>query len=803
MAGHEASRTPSRQPLAPQAPLTPAWLRTHFDPLPFPERMSALARYARALAPDAYETLRQTLDTGDRDERHTALFLAVVRRDLERVADVRTDPLLGRRARAAAIRLPVPEHALERVALSEIRATRHDTFGVLRLSRRHALAARLLPRVHERYGRRDAAALLPACPAETAAVWLSRLDPSQGVLSCLARTAPRAVAGYLAAQSEAWPRQGRHRFTTRYRAVASIAAHRDPGTALLLLERAPALLTPQGILSALRRPAEAAAVLRAAEPDEDGRLSCLSVPTGALPPSVRRALRELPAEELAFLAERCPATGSRVHGHQRREITPDALLALLPAADRRRVAERRLSGGRRLLRAPLGLFAALTPADRADLIQPRLDRHSSPWLRARLAAALPLSDAEPVLRNITSDHRSHLRALAWPALLACAELDGEPEEFARIAADCERAWHDHRDVRHETLEQLAGAAPRLLAALPERVLRDAVLTTVQSRDTTPACLAAAERLLRRVVEQAARAGRHDRAVHGAELLGQVVLETPRAGAVAALNVDEKTARAIWGATSGPARNRPDVTVALAELLTHRLTVLPGLDSAVRQLALTCDDPELAARAAAVWLRPPHLRERRCAELVALDATFATLPVVLRTLTVRRTDLLDTVLTAARERFTGRLRPRPLPWAPKVHPEPMGRWLPRQREAWAGYLARVAADETAPLRTRADAAALLRDPQWLTALAQDAPQPVAAAALTALGEATDRTPETARTGLRDLLLQHAGTAGERGRAALAALRRLLERARDRNAVALLAPVAAATDAPVGTRKEAVR
>ncbi|MDT9696805.1 hypothetical protein [Streptomyces sp. P17] len=45
--------------------------------------MSALARYARALTPDAYETLRRALDGGEPDDRHTGLFLAVARRDTE------------------------------------------------------------------------------------------------------------------------------------------------------------------------------------------------------------------------------------------------------------------------------------------------------------------------------------------------------------------------------------------------------------------------------------------------------------------------------------------------------------------------------------------------------------------------------------------------------------------------------------------------------------------------------------------------------------------------------------------------
>ncbi|MFF4015933.1 hypothetical protein [Streptomyces sp. NPDC001843] len=62
----------------------------------------------------------------------------------------------------------------------------------------------------------------------------------------------------------------------------------------------------------------------------------------------------------------------------------------------------------------------------------------------------------------------------------------------------------------------------------------------------------------------------------------------------------------------------------------------------RQAALGCDDPGPVARAAALWARPAHLRERRCAELVSLDATFATMPFVPRTLAIRRTATTDDV-----------------------------------------------------------------------------------------------------------------------------------------------------------------
>jgi hypothetical protein len=764
--------------------------------------MSALARYARRLTPPAFESLHQALDAGDPDERHTALFLAVARRDLDRVTEALADPLLSRRARSAALRLPLPEQALERLALSSVSATRHDTYRLLRLSRRRALAAELLPQVYERHGAREAALLLSACPAETAEVWLPRLDAPPGALNSLARTAPRAVAEHLAARREGRAQQDTYRFTSRYRAVASVAAQRDPRAALILLERAPDLLTPPAVLSVLRLPEEALAAMRAAQPDRDGWPREHPIPAGPLPPSQRRALQELPTADLVALAESCPSTGGRERGPGRRAVAPDGLLRLLPTAERRRIVESRTTGRGRTRSAALTTLAALEPADRANLLAPWLERHGRrpSWSTARLAAALPLAQGEPLLRELAANHRVHHRAQAWPSLLACAELEGDPEQFARIAVDCERAWHDQDEVRRATLEQLAGSATRLLAALPERVLRDAVLTTVQSRDSTVGTLSAADHLLRRIAERAAITGRHERAAYAVELLGQVVSTARYTGPVAPLNVDEEAARTLWAAMSTTASEHPELSTALAELLGDHLAALPDLDAQARRTALEGDDPELAARAAAAWVRPPRSREQRCDELIGLDPTFATVPVVLRTISARRTDLLDPVLIAARERFTGRVRTRATAWTPKLSPGLVGRWLPRQREQWDEHHARVAADEAAPLRTRTDAAALLRDPERLTALADSAPQPVAASALAALGE-DSRTEASAA--LRDILLRHAAAGGVRGRAAMAAVRRLMERLPDHEAVSLLAPVAASTRAPVGTRKEAVR
>ncbi|WP_150494585.1 hypothetical protein [Streptomyces kanamyceticus] len=789
------------------APLTSAWLKAHFDPLPFPARMSALARYGRTLTPAAYTTLHRVLDAGEADERHTALFLAVARRDLPTIAAALSDPLLRRRALSAAIRLPIPAQALEKLALSETRATRRETYRVLRLSGRSALAGRLLPEVYERYGSSDASLLLPACSPATAADWIDRLDPSPGVLNALARTAPLAVAKLLVSRNRSQQRNARYSFVRQHRAVASLAAERDPEAGLVLLERARALLTARAARSLLRHPDRVLEILRAAAPDADDSLPELALPAGPLPPSVRRAVRELSLADRQDLARLCPAERPRARFPERREVAPDGLLMLVPAPERRRLAEERAERSNSVRSLPVTTLAALEPADRAELVLPWVERWSGRGRTvSHLAVALPLASGEPLLREIAERHRIHQRLMGWPSLLACAELEGDAVEFARVAVDCERAWHDQEEVRYRTLRQLGGAPLRLLAALPERVLRDATLTTVQSADSKSRTLAAAEELLRRTAENAATRADFERAAYTVELLCQVVADPRRHGPVVTLHMDQNAAQAVWALLARTATTRPSTGVHLAELLAPHLRALPELDALARGIALGHDDPHLAARAAQAWVTPATLREARCAELVALDASFAAVPVVLATVATRRTDLFDTVLAAAQEGLRGRVRPRATAWVPQLPPGVTQRWLPGQRMRWNEHHARVAVDEAVPLRIRTDAAARLRDPALIEELADDAPQPVAAAALGALGDlfvpgATDVSPGSAP--LLDLLLWHAATGGVRGRAAMGAVRRLLEAVPDRRAVALLAPVVRAVDTPVGTRKEAAR
>ncbi|WP_266540091.1 hypothetical protein [Streptomyces sp. NBC_01142] len=784
--------------------MTPAWLAAHFDALPFPARSAALARYARTLAPNAYAALKGALDAGDTDQRHTALFLAVARRDLDTVAAALGDPLLRRRALSAAIRLPVSEQALTELALNDASSVRHAAYRVLRLSRRTALADTLVPHVHARHGAQEAARLLIACSPATVGQWLPTCEPPPGTLATLARTAPLAVAEHLATGHESRSAAERRKYLRAHRLLAAVVAERDPAAGLLLLARTPGLITPRAAVALLRRPADVLDILRRCPAGPDGTpRELLRLRSGSLPRSVLRAVRALPPDDLTALVTRCHTDRTRFHHPGRQETAPDPLLVLLPPGERRRTAEARIAD-RTSLRIIQPALAALAGEDRIELITAALERSGrSPLRLSRYLAVLPLDRAEPLLRVQTEQHRAHHRMFAWPALLACAELHGDPQEFARIVASCERAWHDQNDVRRFALEQVAGAPLRLLAAVEERVLRDASLTAVQSRDSTADTLAALERWLRRTTEHAAARGNGDRAAYAARLLCDVLTDPRRTGPNSALRLDAEAARVIWSAAADQLRPHAGHFVPLAELLAPHLAELPELDSLVRRTLEDHDDPELAARAASAWTAPAGPRESRCAELLRLDPSFAVVPTVLRTLAERRTDLLDDVLAAARDNgLRGRVRPRSAPWAPRVRPAVTGRWLPFQRRAWYEQSAAVAADEWAPVRTRTDAAAALRDPGQLLALAEQAPQPVSAAALGALG-GIDAMEDAMRGHVTAVLLRHAGTGGARGRAAMASVRRGLDTLPDREAIALLTSLLHDPAAPVGTRKEAAR
>jgi hypothetical protein len=420
--------------------------------LPFPTHMTALADLARSLDEDAYRALHATLDAGDRDQRHAAFFVAAVRRDLAAVAAALHDPVLRSRAMSAAVRLPVPDEALAAVALSPIPGVRHDAFRVLRLSRRRSLADLLLPRVHDAHGPAEAARLLPACSPAAVAAWCGSNAEhlSLLVLFALARTAPAAVAALLADAHASPAAERRLRVPPEHAGLVTLLSRRDASAALLLAERAPDLLTPDATRVLMRTPE---ALMAAAE---RGGARQLPLRAETLPRRARRALRRLSPSQTLALAELCvPAGQGRPRGGS--SMTPDPLLLLVPAHLRRGVMAARgeRSGRRTVASTETHALAALAPAERAEVVRPRVWAHPRRAL-IRWCPLLPLPEAEPLLRERAAMAALRNRLDALPEAEALALL-------APLAADTRGPVGTRKQ------------AARALAAMPGRMPWEALL----------------------------------------------------------------------------------------------------------------------------------------------------------------------------------------------------------------------------------------------------------------------------------------------------------------------------------------
>ncbi|MFJ1702121.1 hypothetical protein [Kitasatospora sp. NPDC088346] len=740
-----------------------------FDRLPRPARQAALARHARALAPDAYEALHAALDSGDTQARHTALFLAVVRRDLVRVRSALDDPLLRARALAAAGRLPVPDEVLADVARTAPRAHRHALYRLLRRSRRHTLADRLLPEVDRLHGGQEAARLLPACTPALVDTWLPRLPVPEGVLRSLARTAPRPLTECLLRQA-GQPADAQLPVRQRDQLIAG-ATRRDRDAGLTVLHNRPDLLPAEAVVDLLAEPAAVVAALRENAVD-------LPVPVGELPERIRRALRALPAEDLALLARTCrPKASLGPFGQPR----PEPVLQLLEPSERHRVA-------RELLAAhphdrPYGpLLLALDPQERAVVVRDYLaGRRSREQRLAATVRYLPLAEAEERLARLAGDHSRHMRCYGWSALLQCAALNGDPAEYARVLRRSERAWHDHPEVRELALIRAAETPEEFLAAVPEDALRDAALTVLQARDSTARCLDATARWLARTIRQAAEARDLDRVAELLAVLAQV-REHPRCTEpIGPLVRHLPFAWKVWARLrTDPRLRRPERLLGAAEVLPR----LQVVDRWSRQILNGEDGLAVRARAVRLLLRKWWTRERRCEEVILAHPAFAEMDEVWSVLVRRRTDLIGPALTAHLQRA--------VPWVPAL-PEDASR---TDRALHTALVAPLAHDEERTITLRTAAAAVLTGPSDLLEVIDRAPQPVAAAALLRLAEVGD----PAKT-LPVLLAQLGG--GVRGRAAARGLRRVLAHTPDGEAAALLRETLLAPDTPVGVGKELAR
>ncbi|MGC4790657.1 hypothetical protein ACLQ22_22860 [Micromonospora sp. DT178] len=765
------------------------------DALAHRERMATLARRAREAAGrgELPEILAELRGEASSYHRFLAVTAAGIVGDHAAVRAALGDP--HGTIRAVAVKAGLRAGWL---AGDDLRAfvrdapadLRHLVYRSLRHLRRPAVADGLVDGVLGRFGAVEAVALLPACGADTVRRLLPVVEHALSNSVCLARRHGDVVLDHAESTlPDIHPGERDHWWST-HGARVLLAGRRRPERALTLLER----YAPTGYL-----PGDLADYGPLAAPAPRRVLALLTAPSRAdwvgyqwLPPTLLRRLVRLPEADLVAL-------GRRVRG---RNNSLDRLLAALPPSRRGGLYDAVFADVDTAARIPDAPLMEVLPhawREREARRVLALDdvRHDEAQVRS-WSALLPWPAASAALTPALRAADARDRAVAYELLLAAARRSRDPAAAAEVLTRLDRLRNEQDPVRAVALAELANLAPLLRADAVEvltRITADATTTRDASTRTLAALGTLAARVLGRHVDEPAllrwALDTLDRLFGGHRLppLGRFD-ETLRRGQETLV-----FARLRGWVEAGMARGQFTALFAVTRALGRRAWHVPELQELLRRATTPGTVAAVVREAVELWLADPGTRAQRVAYVLHSDSSTITLPTVWRTVSARRTDLLDRVL---RHPPKGAFLTAGTRWIPgrPVHAE---RWTPHQQEAFVRLQARLAADAGTPLHHRAAAvraAAPVPDAgRELVLRHVDSPNvTLAEAALEALPW-TDR-PDQALP----LLLSHADD--ERARVALYAATRAVRFTRPADLVAPLSDVALGRG-KVTSRKQAVR
>ncbi|WP_058041063.1 hypothetical protein [Streptomyces roseifaciens] len=747
------------------------------DPLPHPRRVRRMALHARELsAAGALAAVLAELARRGGYERGLAGVAARAAGDVgwlrTRLAD--PDPYVRLQAVSAVRGGIVPDAAVAEALDDGPAAVRRELIGAVVTGRRTALADALVRPLRERWGEVEAARLLPACGPGTVAELLPGLFPYVTGLPSVRKWAAltRRHAGIVLDEVErrltAEPEARRHDWWQSNGACVAAAIEYAPERVFDLLERLCHGPLPWPLRDALgglmtADPGRTVRLLLAPPRDPAERL-------GLTLSALRTLVRRDPPELAVF---------AQAVSHDERALA--RLLRRLPPSRRAACLDTAMAGrGTEASLPPERVLASLPRARReaeARRMADRARRHGGQWRTVlECVAHLPPAEAGEELWAATRDPAERDRAEGYRLLFLNAARSGDPSVVTDRLARCTRLREEPELVRGRALYAIAAIPSSLFAdeAAPhlERLAADALEAPDCSWDSRYALGGLAVSLLRDVdVEvEVDVTGFGDGAGRGAlkgwalRTLERLPDTAPPRPFAVRHGREQEAFEALRPELEARAQAADFTAVlTLASCLGERAYAVQGLQDLLWR-AVRDGDQDTAGKAAVLWLRDPRTHDERLVALLTLDASFATLPSIGRTLTYRRTDLLDLVLGDTPP--YGRLLPEGDPWLPPVG-RAARRWLPRQQAVAARALARIADDTRLPDRLRARAVALAA---WLpgnwTGILQrhtaSGDTEVAEAALAALAR-TERPGEHLST-----LLAHAG--GNRSRIAMAAARR---------------------------------
>ncbi|MCD9144975.1 hypothetical protein [Streptomyces albireticuli] len=764
------------------------------DPMPRPRRLRHTALRARELR-DSGELGPVVAELARRGAygRGLAALAARAGHDSAWLQARLTDPESAVRHHAvtAVRRGDVPDAAVTAAMEDAPAAVRRELTRAVVAGRRTALADTLVRSVRARWGDDEAARLLPACGPGTVAELLPGLFHRVTGWTGLARHHSAAILDEAGRQLAAIPETSRRDWWAANAASVAATVETEPQRVLDLLERYCHDELPDRVQHRISRLAAAAPgrTVRLLLAPERGTAHPLRLGT----PVLRTLVRHDPPE-LTDLA-RALGHDQRALAHLLRRMAPSRRAACYDAAMTGRAT------GHSVLSDEL--LEALPRARReaeARRMAAQAREHGATWQRVLgCVAFLPVAEARPELLAATRRPLPEDRAYAYQLLLRNAARTREPAAVtALLADDLDRLRNEQDPVRSPALTALAGIHPALFTreAVPhlERVATDALEARDLSWNGVSALGDLAHSLLR---EHAGTAGKEltDWALRTLTRLlphSRPRLEGLRHGQERAI-LDAL----LPSVEAAAARADHAPLLHLARGLGRRAHAFPEIQDLLRRAVREGTDGT-AIQAVWLWLDDPRTSDERLCELLALDASFATHPLVARVLANRRTDLLDIVLGDTPP--YGRLLPANRHWLPLVGPCAAS-WTPRQQAAAARLLARAAQDTSLTTHQRA---AAIRGAAWIPGHgteilrhhADGAEVPLAEAALAALAH-TDRPGEHLTA-----LLAHAG--GDRARVAIYAATRVSRFvAPSHLAVALRGLLLADGGVKVTSRKEAAR